>query len=210
MKLLYYLIILICLLNPLFCFSEDLFNSEKMVNTFLQNNFGKKIKHASKVVNINKNDFFKFLLETSDSATAKEKIKLLWPHGFKTFIDSVYFFEKMPPSNGFFIKFYGDTASYVSGFYKEGKRDSIWKSKGYEFIEIESYKKGKSNGDHIGWYPNGQMAFRKKWYMNQILDTVFNWYPNGNIKEFEVWEKGESVQHECFNEKGDPIECESD
>ena len=208
MKRLFFFLLLLIAFSSFISYCDN--SKEKITNVFLKNHFGLKLENATKITTINKNVFYNLLLETSDSSEALNDMKIFWPYNFECFYDSIFVSNNNTDVTGFVRFFGGDTAWYTIGFYKNLKKDSIWTIIRPTYKEIQQYKSGTRNGEWLCFYPNGQMAFRKKWYMNQILDTVFNWYPNGNIKEFEVWEKGESVQHECFNEKGDPIECESD
>lgn len=193
-----------------FCFSSSKQLPEE-VSIFLSNHFKIDSVKPDRISWISKKEYYNRLLESHNSRTAKELLQRLWKEDKDTlFVDSVCCFSQREPLNGYFVSFRGDTSWYTIGYYKDGKKDSTWISKGLVTTDIKSYKNGKRNGLWQTFFPDGTKAYECRWEMNTPVDTVFTWHPNGKVAEFEVYEKGKSVTHKCFNKEGLPIECEGE
>lgn len=192
------------------CFSDTKELPEKITH-FINQRFKIDYKKPDRFIWITKNEHYIGLLNHYDSSLANELLEMLWKeNNDTTFVDTLFFNMNDPPLNGSFVNFRGDTAWYTIGHYKNGERDSVWISKGLSCTEITSYKNGMFNGLSQTLFPDGTKAYECMLQNGRPVDTVFSWHPNGIIAEFEVYKKGKSTVHKCFNKEGSPIECEGD
>lgn len=198
------------LFMPLTIKCEKQNESKVLANTFLYDHFKKKIKDASKIVILTKDNFLFYLLETSDSSKALKEINKWWPYDYNEFYDSIYFYDDNLNIKAFVDFFGGDTLLYTLGFFNNGKKDSTWINVDYIRRKIKHYKNGKLNGLVQSFYKNGQKLYECNFEMNTPVDTMFEWYPNGTLREFEVWKNGKSIHYECFDKEGNKIMCEDD
>ena len=75
--------------------------------------------------------------------------------------------------------------------------DSILKSK-------RKYKKGKKNGQHEGWWPNGQKKYSFIFKNDMSEGEHFQWHQNGTIFTHKKFKTGlEDGEQRAWDAKGD-------
>jgi len=144
-----------------------------------------------------------------DSLEVEEIIKRVWPSNLKESISLLkQTVRKDSVPNGYYLEFAGDTSYYTFGFYKNGKRDSLWINKSSSKLDTTHYKNGKYHGKMVSYFPNGNLKYKQKWNMGTIVDTSYHYHENGNLFELEVFKDGKSIEHKCFEQDGvTPDEC---
>ena len=75
--------------------------------------------------------------------------------------------------------------------------DSILKSK-------RKYKKGKKNGQHEGWWPNGQKKYSFIFKNDMSEGEHFQWHQNGTLFTHKKFKNGlEDGEQKAWDSKGD-------
>ena len=117
--------------------------------------------------------------------------------------------------------------------HNEDVMEKRWHKNGQ--LEFEgNYQYGKKHGQHKWWYPNGQLEFEehyvngkkhglfKGWWKNGQLDYegVFKYnqrdslwrayYENGQLRQETDFILQRKLSEQCFEENGDPVDCEED
>jgi len=180
---------------------------------YIESKFSVHIDSNYNIVFHSKEQVYKQLLKNSrDSSEAKKTLQTIWKISDTIFIDSIYMNLKIKPfkKDGFFIHFFGDSNYYITGYYKNGKMDSIWKYKRIETFSVERYYNCKANGEWYMKYNNGKFGCRQKFSNDINVDTSYSWYENGQLQEIEIFKDGKSFYHKCYTEKGEETFCNPD
>lgn len=101
------------------------------------------------------------------------------------------------------IYFYNDTRrltlkkhpyKVVSGNYKDGQKDSTWRTKTIStgWYELSDYKNDLLNGYECSYNAKGQLLYKTKYRNEDKIDTAFSYFSNGRLmKSYDFYEASE-------------------
>ena len=92
------------------------------------------------------------------------------------------------------------STQYVGGL-EEGQQVAEFTAGG--IAEQRTYKAGKKNGIHRGWFPDGKDRFYTEFSEDHYSGEHWTWHPNGNVAEFKKYTPdGEILVHKHWRESG--------
>ena len=113
---------------------------------------------------------------------------------------------------------------YEIDYNDEGDYRNVWPKNHTGVIKIcengkvrifSTLKNGQSNGLERWWDEDGNIEYETLTIKAQVDDgyeSIYDgssrtWHKNGKLATYEIYEKGQLISEECWNEKGEKIQC---
>jgi antitoxin component YwqK of YwqJK toxin-antitoxin module len=116
-------------------------------------------------------------------------------------------------------RWHEDGSKAWEGWWKDGKMHGKWEWWGKVNVALKlpnnfeiagphgeyHFVNGSPHGLESRWYSDGKLLSQGAWVNGTLRGPFTEWWPNGIKKALAVFENGKIVQHDQWDEKGNPI-----